>query len=254
MCLFPLTCTLPAWGETLDWGDNLSVSRNSTENRNTQILHFNSNNDPYCEKEYMKAFVEKHLSDALPLTSDAEVLKYGSDHVRLKGLFIELGVTAGKTINFIAALNPHQKIYDFASFAENPEDWTRDYGILITGTCGCSRPDFLPAVLHNVELIRGWFHETLPDFIQAKDIEDPIAFLHIDIDTYSSAATAFEILGPKIQPGTIIVLDEFYNYPGFEEHEFKAFSEFLESSGFEARYLAYNKYHQQVAIEILEKL
>jgi hypothetical protein len=44
----------------------------------------------------------------MPLTSDAEVLKFGSDHAQLEGLFIELGVCTGKTINFIAALNPQQ--------------------------------------------------------------------------------------------------------------------------------------------------
>ena len=35
------------------------------------------------------------------------------DHVTVNGEFIELGVCTGKTINFIAALNPSKKIYGF---------------------------------------------------------------------------------------------------------------------------------------------
>ncbi len=181
------------------------------------------------------------------------MLRYGSDHVKLKGLFIELGVCTGKTINFIAALNPHQKIYGFDSFEGLPEDWVRNDKTISAGTFGFKNPDLLPPVLHNVELIKGWFDQTLTDFIKGCDSEDPIAFLHIDSDIYSSAVTAFQILGSKIGPGTILVFDELYNYPGCENHEFKAFQEFLDRAGLGARYLAYNIYHEQVAVEIIEK-
>jgi hypothetical protein len=187
------------------------------------------------------------------LTSDAEVLKFGSDRVKLEGLFIELGVCTGKTIKFIAALNPHKKIYGFDSFEGLPEDWVRADKVIPVGTFGFKNPAILPPVLHNIELIRGWFSDTLPTFTKGSDPRQPIAFLHIDSDIYSSAATAFEILGDRIQRGTILVFDELYNYPGCENHEFKAFQEFLIKHNFTARYLAYNIYHEQVAIQIESK-
>jgi hypothetical protein len=177
-------------------------------------------------------------------------LQLCSDCVKLEGLFIELGVCTGKTINYIAALNPHKKIYGFDSFEGLPEDWIRADKVIPAGTFGFKNPSILPPVLHNVELIKGWFSDTLSMFTKGFDFSQPIAFFHIDSDIYSSAATAFEILGDRIQPGTIIVFDELYNYPGYENHEFKAFQEFLIRHNFKARYLAYNIYHEQVALQI----
>ncbi len=202
--------------------------------------------------EQARYFVEKYLATATPVTSDAEVLRFASDLVKLKGLFIELGVCTGKTINFIAGLNPHQKIYGFDSFEGLPEDWIRDDKVITAGTFGFKNPTLLPPVLHNVELIKGWFNDTLIDFMKTHDFEEPIAFLHIDSDIYSSAATAFKILGDRLKPGTILVFDELYNYPGCENHEFKAFQEFLITSGLKARYLAYNIYHEQVAVQLCQ--
>ena len=75
--------------------------------------------------------------------------------------------------------------------------------------------------------------------------------LHVDCDLYSSCKTAFEVFGHRIVPGTIIVFDEFYNYPGSSLHEYKAFQEFLLKSDLKARYLAYNTQHEQVAVEIV---
>lgn len=253
--LFLIACQISGWAaEKFDWSKVLAIPPGTSQTTGNQILHFKSLNKPYWENKQAQIFVEKYLSDAVPVTSDAEVLKYGSDNVKLKGLFVELGVCTGKTINFIAALNPHQKIYGFDSFEGLPEDWVRDDKTITAGTFGFKDPNLLPPVLHNVELIKGWFNDTLMDFIKAYDSEDSIAFLHIDSDIYSSAVTAFQSLGSKIRPGTIIVFDELYNYPGCENHEFKAFQEFLNKTGLDAQYLAYNIYHEQVAVRIIEKL
>lgn len=239
--------------EKFEWGTVLSLPPGSNFIEGNQILHFKSLNKPYWENDQASLFVEKHLSSAIEATSDAEVLRIASDHIKLKGLFIELGVCTGKTINFIAALNPLQKIYGFDSFEGLPEDWIRGDKIIPAGTFGFKNPEALPPVLHNVHLIKGWFDQTLENFFKTQNSETPIAFLHIDSDIYSSASTAFQVLGPRIQPGTIIVFDELYNYPGHEIHEWKAFEEFLEASGWKAKYLVYNIYHEQVAIEILSK-
>lgn len=214
-----------------------------------QILHGNSPNKPYWDSTEGWLFVERYLKEAVPLTSDAEVLRFSSDSVKLNGLFIELGVCTGKTINFIAALNPHQKVYGFDSFEGLPEDWVKGNNIIKQGSFALENPDDLPSVLNNVQLIKGLFRVTLEAF--SKTCDSKIAFLHIDSDIHSSAATALTILGDRIQPGTVLVFDELYNYPGFENHEFKALQEFLSRHQFQARYLAYNIYHEQVAVQII---
>jgi len=246
-----ICCTFGWSVEKFEWSKVVEIPPGSHLKGGNQILHFKPRNKPFWNDEQSKHFVNKYLSNAKPFTSDAEVLKYASDHVHIKGLYIELGVCTGKTINFIAALNPHQTIYGFDSFEGLPQDWIREDKTIVAGTFKFKDPNTLPSVLHNVELIKGWFKDSLPHFIKEHDTS--IAFLHIDSDLYVSAATALQALGSKICPGTIIVFDELYNFPSYENHEFKAFQEFLKKYNFEAKYLAYNMYHEQVVVQIVKK-
>lgn len=218
------------------------------ETENNQILHTISSNKPYWENNESYLFVEKYLKESVPLMSDAEILKFASDRVTLQGLFIELGVYTGRTINFIAALNPRRTVYGFDSFEGLPEPWIREDLSIPIGAGSFNHPGELPIVLNNVQLIKGWFTHTLPQFT----LSEPIAFLHVDCDLYSSTSTAFKHLGNRIRPGSILVFDEFYNYPASEEHEFKAFQEFLSEKNYKAHYLAYNIYHEQVVVQIAE--
>ena len=251
LCIFTVISWISRASEPrFDWSTLLNVPPGSDRTSGNQILHFKASNKPYLDSNEAVAFVEQYLFDALPLTSDAEVLRFGSDCVTLRGIFLELGVCTGRTINFIAALNPLQTVYGFDSFEGLPEDWVRADKTFSAGTFAFKKPENPPAVLHNVHLIKGLFQTTLSDF--ANTITDPIAFMHIDSDLYSSAATAFELLGDKIVPGTILVFDEFYNYPGSENHEFKAFQEFLSRKSLKAKYLAYNVNHEQVVVQMTE--
>lgn len=76
-------------------------------------------------------------------------------------------------------------------------------------------------------------------------------FLHIDCDLYSSKKTIFQNLFKFIKTGTIIVFDEYFNYPGWKASEYKALMEFIQISGKSFEYIGYNKFGEQVAIKIL---
>lgn len=78
-----------------------------------------------------------------------------------------------------------------------------------------------------------------------------INFIHIDCDLYSSTKTVFENLGKYIKSGTIIAFDEYFNYPGWKEHEYKAFQEWRNEHHIEYEYLAYVENWSQVCIKIL---
>lgn len=229
-----------------DWSTVLNIPPGAHLNSGSQILHFKSLDKPYTQSPEATLFVETYLKEAKALPSDAEVLRFASDSVTLQGLYIDLGVCTGKTVNFIAALNPHQIIYGFDSFEGLPEPWTRKDRVFPTGSFGFKNPDALPPVLHNVLLFKGWFKDTLTQLPQ-----QPIALLHIDSDLYSSAATALQILSDRIVSGTILIFDELYNYPGSADHEFKALQEFLSTHNLSAHYLAYNPLHEQVALRIV---
>jgi len=140
---------------------------------------------------------------------------------------MELGVATGGSLNCLADLVAPAKIYGFDSFEGLPEDWP---GNAPKGRNKCD----VPKVRENVEIVKGLFADTLPDF--ARSHPGPISFIHIDCDIYSSTKTVFDNFGPKIVPGTVIMFDEYMDYPGWREHEFKAFQEFIQGRPYE--YLA----------------
>ncbi|MDE1904592.1 MAG: class I SAM-dependent methyltransferase, partial [Alphaproteobacteria bacterium] len=76
----------------------------------------------------------------------------------------------------------------------------------------------------------------------------PVAFLHVDCDIYSSTKTVFDHLASRLGPGAVIVFDEYFNYPNWERHEFKAFQEFIRDSGLSYRYLGFAQKNGHVAV------
>jgi Macrocin-O-methyltransferase (TylF) len=215
-----------------------------------QVLNFYPMDKDYRDSAAARAMVDNYFVNAKALNTDAAVLRFGSDQVRLHGAFLEMGVCTGRTINFIAALNPEQRVWGFDSFDGLPERWARADLTVPEGTFRVNVDGWLPPVLHNVSLMKGMFQDTLPEFRKHVLKSTPIAFLHVDCDIYASAKEVFDQLGENIESGTIIVFDEFYNYPGAEEHEFKAFQEFLDRTGKRADYLAYNQYFEQAVARI----
>ena len=168
------------------------------------------------------------------------LLTFALEHTSPPGLYLEFGVASGTTVNLIASVIP-SPIYGFDSFAGLPEAWL---GYLPKGAF---RQEQLPPVRENVELIVGLFAETLPRFLG--EHPERVAFMHVDSDLYSSAKTIFEHLASRIGSGTIIVFDEYFNYPGWEDGEYKAFKEFIVTRGLSYTYLGYTN-SQQVALRI----
>ncbi|BBZ37241.1 TylF/MycF/NovP-related O-methyltransferase [Mycobacterium conspicuum] len=240
-----------AYSTGFNWDQLVKMPTASEEwHTGRQILNFYPMDKDYRDSPAARAMVTNHFGNAEPLNTDAAVLKFGSDHVTLRGAFLEMGVCTGKTINFIAALNPEQRVWGFDSFDGLPEQWARPDLDVPRGTFRVNVEGWMPPVLHNVSLVKGMFHKTLPGFKEQILKSGPIAFLHVDCDIYASTKVIFDQLADNIVSGTVIVFDEFYNYPGAEEHEFKAFQEFLERTGKEAVYLAYNQFFEQAVARI----
>ena len=78
-----------------------------------------------------------------------------------------------------------------------------------------------------------------------------MAFMHVDCDLYSSTKTVFDVLGDRVVAGTIIQLDDYFNYPGWQQGEHKAFQEFVESRQLTFEYLGYYRHGAALAVRIL---
>ena len=193
-------------------------------------------------------YVYKNMINVNSCKTRFEVLDKAISSISIEnGLTLEFGVYTGESINYIAKKLPNEKIYGFDSFEGLPETW-RD-GI-DKNSFQISGEDLKKLkFLDNVVIVKGYFDETSPTFF--KNTELPIKFMHIDSDLCSSAKTIFDNAGKLIVSGTVMVFDEFFNYPGWEDGEFKAFSVFVNDNKKEFKFITYNHKHEQVAIKIL---
>jgi predicted O-methyltransferase YrrM len=65
----------------------------------------------------------------------------------------------------------------------------------------------VPVGENNVELIRGLFQDTI-------ELDEPVAFAHLDGDWYESTKTCLERIAPLLSPGGRIVLDDYDKWSG----------------------------------------
>ncbi len=184
--------------------------------------------------------VNRVMASAARLPGRNELLRFALEKVEVSGLYLEFGVATGATINLIAPLVP-ERIYGFDTFEGLPEAWG---GYMPRGSF---KQAVIPTVDSKVELVVGLFSNTLPDFLSGHP--EQVAFLHIDCDLYSSTKSVFGALADRIVPNSIIVFDEYFNYPEWEEGEYKAFCEFLAERGLSCSYIGYSD-SQQVAVRI----
>ncbi|HTW68181.1 MAG TPA: class I SAM-dependent methyltransferase [Bryobacteraceae bacterium] len=186
------------------------------------------------------SYARKHMRSAVGMESSREVLASALRQVTLPGYYLEFGVYKGGTIRFIAdTVGSAQPVHGFDSFHGLQEAWSGDpFKFDLQGR--------LPKVPRNVTLHAGFFADTLP--VWMAEHPGPVSFIHVDSDLYEPARCIFEHLEERIQPGTIIVFDEYFNYPNWQAHEFRAFQEFVERRQVKYEYLAYARF--QVAVKI----
>jgi hypothetical protein len=187
-------------------------------------------------------YIESAMPGALGLENQRELIDFSLRAVAIDGHYLEFGVFTGGTIRYMARRIGSRTIHGFDSFEGLPEPWS-GFGI---GRKSFDVKGHLPRVPGNVVLYRGYFDHSLPQWLT--DHPGQVAFIHIDCDLYSSTKTILDLLGPRLANGTVILFDEYFNYPGWEQHEFKAFQEFVAERGVKYDYLAFAR--QQVAVRV----
>jgi hypothetical protein len=185
-------------------------------------------------------YFEKRLLTALQFATREDQLTHALSLAPKEGLILEFGVAGGDSIRQIAKIRS-TPIYGFDSFEGLPEDW---FAYLRKGFF--AQP--LPRVPDHVTLVKGWFSDTLDGFLSQH--YGPVAFLHVDSDLYSSADFVLRGLEGRVVPGTVVLFDEYWNYPGWLQHEFKAFQEFIARSGLSYRYDSFVPTGHQVCVVI----
>lgn len=168
--------------------------------------------------------VEKHMSNY-------ELRQQALAGLPNDGLFLEFGVFRGFWLNIMSEIRPDVRFFGFDSFEGLPSPWSfypKGYFDL-KGT--------LPEVRENVTLIKGWFEDTLQDFL--KEHTSPIHFIDLDCDLYAPSKFVLNCVRQRIHKGTKILLDDFLTQPNWENEQFKAWQEWVSENGIEYDYIGY---------------
>jgi O-methyltransferase len=181
-----------------------------------------------AQEEHLTYLKAEHLRSLAAAVLDAE--RRG-----LPGLIIEAGTArGGSAIVMAAAKAPERpmKVYDVFGMIPPPSehdgpDVHERYAKITAGeakgvggdTYYGYRDDLydevtesfsrlgVPVEERNVELVRGLFEDTI-------QLDEPVAFAHLDGDWYESTMTCLERIAPRLVPGGRIVLDDYYAWSG----------------------------------------
>jgi hypothetical protein len=191
--------------------------------------------------------VHQEMASARMLPNPIATLNHALSLAPAEGMALEFGVYSGKTLTEIARSRKGVDVYGFDSFEGLPEHWRAGFP---EGTFGGEMLPDGPPVVEGAELVVGWFDDTLPKFLETHP--GPVAFLHVDCDIYSSTKTVLELVGPRLRPGSVVVFDEFFNYPGWQFGEYRAWGEHVDATGWKFSYEAFTIDNEQVAVRLTD--
>jgi predicted O-methyltransferase YrrM len=227
--------------------DRLAEQANEIANQRMWDLEQRQRRDIFYARdvvtaEQSAAFILENMPDAMVFWDRHDTLRHALSLIKGPGLALEFGVATGTTLQIIAdTVAADRTVVGFDVFTGLPETWRTGF------PAGEFAQENVPDVT-GAEIIVGLFEAELPGFLDRND--EQIAFLHVDCDLYSSAKTVFELAGDRLAPDAVLVFDEFFNFPGWQQHEFRAWTEFIEKSGRSFEYLAYTGNNEQVVVRL----
>lgn len=160
--------------------------------------------------------------------------------------YMEFGVAQGYSLKWWAEriANIESVFIGFDTFSGLPEDW----GFFKKGEMS-AKNTFPDIDDKRCTFIKGIFQETLPLFLR-EFRDDRRKVLHLDADIYSSTLFALTMMGPYLNVDDILIFDEF-NVP---LHEFKAFTDFINSYYVKVEVLGSVNNYYQTAFKVVENL
>ncbi|MGA9854406.1 MAG: tetratricopeptide repeat protein [Gammaproteobacteria bacterium] len=175
---------------------------------------------------------------------ETALLESAIAHAPATGLVLEFGVYFGLSLRRIAK-RIDGPVHGFDSFEGLPEEWKPGEPAGTYSTHGR-----MPSMPSQVVLHPGWFKDTLPDFVTSQT--GKIRLIHIDCDLYSSTHTVLEELYPLLQIGTVLVFDEYLGFPGYTQHEFRAWHDFAKRYRIDHEYIGFTLMAKKAALRITQ--
>jgi hypothetical protein len=162
--------------------------------------------------------------------------------------YLEFGVYQGASLRWwcehIAC--PEARFYGFDCFEGLPEAW----GLVEKGTFDTGRQ--VPQIDdRRVEFVVGLFQDTIAPFLQRAPLRRR-KIIHMDADLYSSTLYVLALLSPCLEPGDIVIFDEFGSIR-MAQHEFRAFEDFTSAFQISTVRLGANELLETVALKVVSR-
>jgi hypothetical protein len=218
----------------------------------SRLIHKYFLNDMYFDLR-MRAkadtvdYIEANLKDAMLCSGRKPLIELcmrREKEAGLNGLILEFGVAGGVSTRLVAKGAQPRIVHGFDSFEGLPTDWLGTHEQKGRYT----QNGKLPRVPPNVQLHTGWFDQTLPKFLEANP--GAVSFVNLDCDVYESTRYVLDQLADRIRAGTVIMFDEYYNYPNWREHEFRAWQEFVMARKIEYKYIGFSTMRYHAAVQV----
>ncbi len=203
------------FGKLLGFFDNMAyltrLSKWVSENKNIPYNDFPSKWDYFKRNDFYKyVFDTQQLDDAIN--------------------YLEFGVANGESFKLWLQQNKHpeSRFYGFDTFDGLPEDW----GVYKKGYFSTN---FRVPEINDQrgKFFTGLFQQTFSTFLKDYNPAKRNVVM-LDADLYSSTLFVLTSLAPYLKKGDIVFFDEFV----VPTHEFKAYTDFLQSYYFNLRLIA----------------
>jgi predicted O-methyltransferase YrrM len=187
-------------------------------------------------------YLAENMTSAIQFDKKESLWDHAIANRPSKGLIAEFGVANGYSINYLAKKIAPQIIYGFDSFEGLSVDWTG--AGLAKGAF--DRGGVAPKVEKNVVVVKGWFEETVQEFISQNPL--PFSLIHVDCDTYDAARIVLQTLQDSMIVGTILIFDEYFGFRGWRFGEHKAWKDLVHDKKLEYKYIGFS--NGQVSVQI----
>jgi len=157
------------------------------------------------------AFAVENLPFAPTFSHPDETLRHSAGLVAVHGCALEFGVGGGHTLRLMVETLPDRRTVGFDVFTGLPEAWRNGF----------------PA--------GAFAQEAMPD---------------VQADLYSATKTVLELVGSRLVAGSVVLFDEYFNYPGWQDGEHRAWLEYVDKTGLSFHYAGYTYDHEQVIVVV----
>lgn len=149
----------------------------------------------------------------LPTLLDTErlcnLIMYSQRAARLdaNAYFCEFGVYKGGSLETLAIFNPERSIFGIDSFEGLPESTKHDFHVEgeFSDVDRMAIIGYFKTLYPNVRMLKGFS----PDVFKYFDEHSRFAFVHVDVDMYSSVQQANDFFYPRLVDGGIMIYDDY---------------------------------------------